>query len=80
MRPNASAAVHVCCEIDVLRDHASTLFRIFTKRLSTFRYFVLTMSVLRVTPKNMHRKDYVVSKVSCMQTTQHASEIQSSVL
>jgi hypothetical protein len=84
MRPNTGAAaapaVHICCEIDVLRDHAASLFRIFTKHLSTFRYIVLIMSVLRVTPKNMDRNDYIVSKVSCMQTTQYASVIQSSVL
>jgi len=81
MRPNAAAAaVHICCESHVLRDHTASVFRIFTKRLSTSQYIVLTMSVLRVTPKNMDRKDYIVSKVSCMQTTQYASVIQSSVL
>jgi hypothetical protein len=54
MIPNAAAAaaaVHICCEIDILADHAALFFRIFTKRLSAYRYVLLTMSLLRVTQK-----------------------------
>jgi len=37
MRPNAAAAVYICCDIDILGDHAASFFRILTKRLSKFR-------------------------------------------
>jgi len=60
MRTNAAAAVQICCEIDVLRERAASFFRIFTKRLSTFRYIALIMSVIRVTQANMDRKHYIV--------------------
>jgi hypothetical protein len=46
-----TAAVHICCEIDILAEHAALFFRIFTKRLSAYPYILLTMSVLRVTQK-----------------------------